>query len=182
MFLRMLSSSMLLCTILNFVLYLLTVDEFTPPRSPEPQVSNAREPPHYEVFKSNDEYSRTLGKRRRSLSRDDSTMSHSPSPSTSSAKRRILMSEDELTDKDLLSISLKCGSKYLELGLHLGLDYQTITNRVSRHEGRGEHLKAFEVLQEWRGRGFSFSVLAHALEKVGLHQLALRYCYNEVPG
>ena len=170
---------MLLC----ILYYLLTVDEFTPPRSPEPQVSNVREPPHYEVFKSNDEYSRTLGKRRRrSLSRDDSTRSHSPSHSTSSAKRRILMSEDELTDKDLLSISLKCGSKYLELGLHLGLDYQTITNRVSRHEGRGEHLKAFEVLQEWRGRGFSFTVLAHALEKVGLHQLALRYCYNEVPG
>lgn len=81
-----------------------------------------------------------------------------------------------------MSISHKCGSKFLELGLGLGLDYPTIMNRVSRHEGKGEHLKAFEVLQEWKGHGFSCEMLARALEGVGLHQVALRYCYNEVSG
>jgi len=94
----------------------------------------------------------------------------------------MLLSDDSIADKDLLSISRQCSSKYLELGVHLGLDYQTVMNRISRQEGKGEHLKAFEVLQEWKGRGFSFSDLAQALENVGLHQLAARYCYQEVPG
>jgi hypothetical protein len=66
----------------------------------------------------------------------------------------------------------------MELGISLGLDYQTIANRISRLEGKAaEHLKAFEVLQEWKSRGSSYSALARALEDVGLDDIAVRYCY-----
>lgn len=67
----------------------------------------------------------------------------------------------------------------MELGINLGLDYQTIANRISQLEGRkAEHLKAFEVLQEWKARGSSYNMLAQALEDVGLNGAALDYCYT----
>ena len=66
----------------------------------------------------------------------------------------------------------------MELGISLGLDYQAIANRISRLEGRPEHLKAFEVLQEWKGRGASYGVLAEALEGIGMHGTASKYCYT----
>lgn len=66
----------------------------------------------------------------------------------------------------------------MELGISLGLDYQTIANRISRLEGKAaEHLKAFEVLQEWKSRGASYPVLARALEDAGLDSVAAHYCY-----
>lgn len=66
----------------------------------------------------------------------------------------------------------------MELGIGLGLDYQTIANRISRLEGKAaEHLKAFEVLQEWKSRGSSYALLARALEDVGLDEVAVRHCY-----
>lgn len=78
-----------------------------------------------------------------------------------------------------MSISQKCGSKFMELGISLGLDYDIITNRISRLEGRkAEHLKAFEVLQEWKARGGSYEVLARALEEIGLNGVALKLCYT----
>lgn len=68
----------------------------------------------------------------------------------------------------------------MELGISLGLDYETISNRVSRlDQGRkAEHLKAFEVLQEWKARGASYEALAHALEEIGLNSVALKTCYT----
>lgn len=66
----------------------------------------------------------------------------------------------------------------MELGISLGLDYQTIVNRISRLEGKAaEHLKAFEVLQEWKSRGSSYPVLARALEEAGLDGVSVQYCY-----
>ena len=95
-------------------------------------------------------------------------------------KRQILVrSESQITDKVLLGVSKMCGSKYMELGIGLGLDYQTIANRISRLEGKAtEHLKAFEVLQEWKSRGSSYEGLARALEDVGLNYVAMKYCYE----
>ena len=83
-----------------------------------------------------------------------------------------------ITDKVLMSISRECGSKYVELGIGLGLEYKTIMNRLSQHEGKSDHMKAFEVLQEWKGRNFSCEMLAEALEEVGLKEIALKYCYE----
>ena len=88
----------------------------------------------------------------------------------------------EITDKELMSISHECGSRYLDLGISLGLTYPTIMNRVSRHEGKNEHLKAFEVLQEWKGRDFNYEVLARALENIGLNRIAAKYCYTTEGG
>ncbi len=159
---------------------IILADDFTPPRSPELKLTEsshqAEATPHVR------DYSTNIGKQRRKRSLRSEDTLYSPQPTGSSAKRRILLSTAELNDRDLLNISLQCNSKYLELGLHLGLDYQTINNRVSRHEGKGDHLKAFEVLQEWKGRDFNISALAHALETVGHHHLAQQYCYNQVPG
>ena len=77
-----------------------------------------------------------------------------------------------------MSISHKSGCKFMELGIGLGLDYQAIANRVSRLEGKPEHLKAFEVLQEWKARGGSYGELAEALEGIGMRSMALKYCYT----
>ena len=69
----------------------------------------------------------------------------------------------------------------MELGIGLGLDYQTIANRISRLEGKtAEHLRAFEVLQEWKCRGASYAGLARALEEIGLDSVAMKYCYVRV--
>lgn len=89
-----------------------------------------------------------------------------------------MRADSEITDKVLMSISHKCGSKFMELGISLGLDYQIIANRISRLEGRPEHLKAFEVLQEWKARGASFGVLAEALEGIGMNGTASQHCYT----
>ena len=88
------------------------------------------------------------------------------------------MRDSEITDKVLMSISHKCGCKFMELGISLGLDYQAIANRVSRLEGKPEHLKAFEVLQEWKARGADCEALAAALEGIGMNGIALKYCYT----
>ena len=82
-----------------------------------------------------------------------------------------------------MSVSQRCGCKFMELGISLGLDYETVSNRISRLEGRRpEHLKAFEVLQEWKARqgagSGGYSELARALEDVGLHGVALKHCYT----
>ncbi len=66
----------------------------------------------------------------------------------------------------------------MELGISLGLDYQTIANRINRLERKAaEHLKAFEVLQEWKARGSSYEELSRALEDAGMSSVAMEYCY-----
>ena len=137
--------------------------DLTPPRSPEPENPVSHTP----SIPSNAPTDRPWLRKRRRKDNTDYT-----------PKRRILMCDSEITDRDLMSISQKCGSKYVELGISLGLDYQTVMNRTGRHEGKSEHMKAFEVLQEWKGRGFSYEALIHALEEIGLHGVALRYCYT----
>ncbi len=62
------------------------------------------------------------------------------------------MCQSDITDRDLMSISHACGSKYVDLGIGLGLNYSTIMNRLGAHEGKSEHLKAFEVLDTSYGR------------------------------
>ena len=99
-------------------------------------------------------------------------------PSDHTPKRRLLVRESEITDKALLGVATGCGTKYMELGISLGLDYQSIANRISRLEGKAaEHLKAFEVLQEWKSRGASYGALARALEEIGLNNVASKHCY-----
>ena len=65
----------------------------------------------------------------------------------------------------------------MDLGIGLGLNYLTIMNRIGAHEGKSEHIKAFEMLQEWKSREFNYEMLAHALDEVGLGRTALKYCY-----
>lgn len=147
--------------------------DFTPPRSPEPQ---------YGYIDHTPSPSRSSGSRgtppkqhpRRKRPRGDSfTLTDHCAP-----KRQILVRESKLTDKVLLGVSQKCGNKYMELGISLGLDYQTIANRINRLEGKAaEHLKAFEVLQEWKARGSSYEELSRALEDAGMSSVAMEYCY-----
>ena len=146
--------------------------DFTPPRSPEPEsipVSGHTLSPQGDVPTGG----QWLGKRRR----QDSGGDGGSCLSTYTPKRRILMCQSDITDRDLMSISHACGSKYVDLGIGLGLNYSTIMNRLGAHEGKSEHLKAFEVLQEWKSRDFSYDVLAQALEDIGLGRTALKYCY-----
>lgn len=101
-----------------------------------------------------------------------------PSDPDFTPKRRLLVRESEITDKALLGVATGCGTKYMELGISLGLNYQSIANRISRLEGKAaEHLKAFEILQEWKSRGSSYGALAKALEDVGLNNVASKHCY-----
>ncbi len=98
-------------------------------------------------------------------------------------KRRLFLRTDPISDKALLDISHVACSKYIELGVCLDLSYneiQSITGGIG--SSKPEHLKAFYILQEWKGRAgfeFTFGGLSKALETVGLTSAAQQYCYED---
>lgn len=150
--------------------FVIILVNFTPPRSPEPRWDCH--------MTSNDHTPRRELARKRS--RERSSSSSAGFPDYSSSRQRILIQDSDIDNKVLLKISDKCGpSKFMELGIRLGLDYHTINNRASGQEGE---MKVFEVLQAWKQRGVrvSYEVLAQALEEMGLSETASRYCYTTV--
>ncbi len=79
-----------------------------------------------------------------------------------------------------MKVARTVGAKWEEMGVALGLDFGTIKSTVSDVGGRPEHMKAFYVLQEWKGRAceeFTYAKLASALEEAGMHSCAQIHCY-----
>lgn len=88
------------------------------------------------------------------------------------------MHTSKITDKVLLGISEHVASKFIDLGIGLGLDYSAIINCVSRVERQPDYMKAFEVLQEWKAeKGIDCEALAKALKGIRMGGIALKYCY-----
>ncbi len=99
------------------------------------------------------------------------------------SKRRLIFRDDDINDQTLLDISQAACSKYMDLGIRLGLPYTVITSTIGGVGSiKPEHLKMFYVLQEWKGRAankFTFDVLSEALEDVGLASVAHNFCYAD---
>ena len=99
------------------------------------------------------------------------------------AKRRLLCRQGDIDEKTLLKIANAVGSKYTELGLQLGLNYNWIQSNVENKANMTkDNLKALCVLHGWRARAgeeFTYSELARALEveEVGLRSVACQVCY-----
>ena len=97
-------------------------------------------------------------------------------------KRRLCLREGEITDADLLRVAYDARGKWVELGVFLGLGYNVVRSEVGPEGGAGggDHLRAFHVLQEWKGRAAedtTFERLALALEEAQLSSCARKHCY-----
>ena len=95
-------------------------------------------------------------------------------------KKMLVLRSEDISDKTLIEISKKVGSKYLDLGIHLGLDNNTVQNAIGNETP--DYKKSFQVLQDWKkraGNDFTFTVLAKALEDMGLTTDAQQFCYVE---
>lgn len=99
------------------------------------------------------------------------------------AKRRLFLRREDISDKTLIEISREACLKHTDLGIQLGLTYNSIQSTVGAvGANKQEHLKTFYVLQDWKARAgsdFTFTVLARALEDVGLATVAQKFCYAE---
>lgn len=97
------------------------------------------------------------------------------------AKRRLFLRSETISDKTLLAISKEVCSKYVDLGIELDLPHSTVESTTGAvGASKPEHLKAYYVLQSWKqraGSDFTFTVLARALEDIGLATVAQNHCY-----
>ena len=151
--------------------------DFTPPWSPD---SDYQDSPTHTL--SNDHSTPTRqGKHRRTSYGD-----HTGTGVATRVKRRLLVREGQIGDKSdrfLMEVAHSVGPKWVEVGVALELDFDTVTSVIgSRDGGALEHLKAFHMLQEWKRRAaldFTFTRLASALEEAGLNSCAQRHCYTE---
>ncbi len=84
-------------------------------------------------------------------------------------------------EKRLMDIAWEVGEKWEELGIALGLQYKVLQSAVGSQQGSKLHMKAFQMLQEWRqrlGNKATYPTLAKALEESGLVGCAQRHCYR----
>ena len=88
-----------------------------------------------------------------------------------------------ITDSDRMfkDLALVIHDKSMEIGLELGLEYETLCNELEVMKKGSD--KAMKMLQLWKqsiiGDNFTYSVLATALEKNGHKQAAHKFCYTE---
>ena len=88
-----------------------------------------------------------------------------------------------ITDSDRMfkDLALVIYNDFMEIGLELGLTYQTLCNELESEKKRSD--KAMKMLQLWKqsitGDNFTYSVLAFALEKHGHERAAHEFCYTE---
>ena len=83
-----------------------------------------------------------------------------------------------------MHIAKSVGSKYEELGIALGLEWETVSSVTgSVGDPRPDYMKAFHVLQEWKraaADNLTFVTLRDALEEAGLSTCAQVMCYTEL--
>lgn len=93
------------------------------------------------------------------------------------ARRR----DDAVDDATLMSIARDVGPKWEEMGVVLGADIRALRNEVPSDGTKGEHMKAFYMLQLCRHRdaeAFTYDKIAAALEDVGLKSCARKHCFT----
>ena len=89
----------------------------------------------------------------------------------------------QITDSDRMfnDLALVIHDNFMDIGLELGLEYQTLCNELEVMKKGSD--KAMKMLQLWKqsitGDNFTYSVLATALEKHGHKQAAHEFCYTE---
>ena len=84
-------------------------------------------------------------------------------------------------DTTLLNIARDVGTKWEELGIALGMNYEILKNEVVSEASKGEHMKAFNMLRVCRSRDadmFTYEKIAAAMENCGLNSSARKYCYE----
>ena len=96
------------------------------------------------------------------------------------------MKSGQITDPDRLfnNLAMDIHSKYMEIGIELGLQSEVLTNELET--GIFVMLpgsrKALKMLQLWQQSvtkdDFTYSVLAAALENKGFKSCADKYCYT----
>ena len=97
------------------------------------------------------------------------------------SKQRIVVKAGKIeNDKFLMDIAHDIGNKWEEVGVTLGVDYKVLRSVVGSETTKAEHMRAFYMLQEWKGRAaekFTYKALASALEVAGLNTCARDHCY-----
>ena len=98
-------------------------------------------------------------------------------------KRKIKLIEGMIgSDKVLMEIAREIGGKWEEVGVALDIDFKVLKSVVASETAKVDHMKAFYMLQEWKGRAadqFTYKTLASALEEAGLNTCAQMFCYLE---
>ncbi len=92
---------------------------------------------------------------------------------------KVINPEDKIQDEVLLKISEEIGSKWINVGIELGIKYHDLKNTIDDDPKIKHTLKPMEMLQTWKkmaGKSFTYETLAKALKKVGLRTCALKYC------
>lgn len=95
--------------------------------------------------------------------------------------REPLIRRANVDDATLMKIARDVGPKWEEVGVVLGADHTTLMNEIPNETNKGEHMKAFRMLQLCRSRGaegFTYEKIAAALEDCGLRSTARKYCYE----
>ena len=94
-----------------------------------------------------------------------------------------VLNSGQITDSDRMfkDLALVIHDNFMDIGLELGLEYQTLCNELESEKKRSD--KAMKMLQLWKqstiGDNFTYSVLATALEKHGHERAAHKFCYTE---
>lgn len=81
-----------------------------------------------------------------------------------------------------MEIAREIGGKWEEVGVALDVDFKVLKSVVASETAKVDHMKAFYMLQEWKGRAadrFTYKTLALALEEAGLNTCAQTFCYLE---
>ena len=98
-------------------------------------------------------------------------------------KHRTVLREGKIKgDKILMDIAWEIGGKWEEVGIALDVDFKVLRSVIASETAKADHMKAFYMLQEWRGRAaerFTYSTLASALESTGLNTCAREHCYSQ---
>ena len=101
---------------------------------------------------------------------------------SSSSKRKATPKEGMIeSDKVLMEIAREIGGKWEEVGVALDIDFKVLRSVVASEIAKADHMKAFYMLQEWKGRAadrFTYQTLASALEEAGLNTCAQYFCYS----
>ena len=99
----------------------------------------------------------------------------------------LLVKSGQITNCDRMfnDLALIICDKYEQIGIELGLEYQTLCDELGTGMfamKKGSE-KAMKMLQLWQQSvdedHFTYSVLAAALEKHGHKQAALKFCYTD---
>ena len=96
------------------------------------------------------------------------------------------MKSGQITDHEHLfnNLSVNICNHYFNIGIALGLAFNVLTNELETGESKmlKGSMKALKMLHLWRDSvskdDCTYSVLAAALEKHGLHRIAEEHCYT----